>query len=355
MSILIRELTGEARDDWNGYLDRAPHASPFHYREALEELATLSGSTLRLLVGFKGQEPVGCLPLFERSLGGLTIVDSPPEGTEVYYLGAVMIGRDQLKRRKTETRIRRFVTAAVDWLDAELAPDLTTVRTVDRFVDLRAFREQGFQLAPYYTYVVDLTPTPEQLLGQFSRDARSNVHTTDEDAYELVEGNATDAARIIEEVRARHEAQDEPYDLTTDFVRALYRRLPEGVVRPYVCRVDGAFAGGIVALECGDTIFRWQGGTKHDADVPVNDLLDWHLMCEGKARGRTRYDLMGANQYRLTRYKSKFGGKPTTYHRVLRRSRRARLLAKLRSVSWRFREASATGVARLRERFQVSK
>ncbi|MFC7009298.1 GNAT family N-acetyltransferase [Halalkalicoccus salilacus] len=157
-----------------------------------------------------------------------------------------------------------------------------------------------------------------------SSDARSNVRNTDEDAYEIEIGGLDEATEIIDRVRERHEEQDTPYFIDDEYISRLYTSFPDGQVKPYTCyTADGEMAGGIVAIEHDDTVYRWQGGTKVDVEIPVNDLLDWHIMEDAKSRGIKRYDLVGANQRRICRYKSKFAPDLAAYHGARKRSTRA--------------------------------
>lgn len=73
-------------------------------------------------------------------------------------------------------------------------------------------------------------------------------------------------------------------------------------------RTDGEFVGGIVVLDDGDRVYRWQGGVRVDGyDFPANDLLDWHVMTDALDRGVAEYDLVGADNERISEYKAKFG------------------------------------------------
>ncbi len=316
MTIEITET--DDGDEWNKHVERATHTTPFHRYEALDHLADAADAELRLLVGYKGQEPVGLFPIFETTTGPFRTVYSPPPHLEVYYLGPVLLDLGQLKQRKAERRHRRFIENSLELIDEEIDPDYVDVRTVDRYTDLRPFTWEEFDVSPSYTYLVDLTA--DDLLMQFSRDARSNVRSREDADCTIREGDTDGLETIIEQVRQRHEEQGKEYRLDPSFVTELSERLPDGCVRPYVCEHDSEIVGGIVTLEYGDTIYRWQGGTKRDVEFAVNDMLDWHIMQDAQSRGRTRYDLVGANLPRLCRYKSKFGPEPTAYYTAQRKT-----------------------------------
>lgn len=311
-------LLEDGPDAWNRFVDQSPEATPFHRYEALSVLADRTGWTLHPLVGRKGQEPVGILPLFEGRHGPLRELRSPPPGVEVFYLGPARLNFAKLGQRKAERRNRAFVEGCAEWID-DRDPDYVDVRTVDRYTDTRPFQWRGFEVAPSYTYVLDLSPEESELLDRLSREARRNVTDVETD-YAIEVGDVADARAIVADVRARHEAQGEPYPLDPQFVADLHEALSAEHVRPYVCRADGRRVGGLVALEYGDTIYRWQGGVRPDGDVdiPVNDLLDWHVIRDARERGLARYDFVGANVPRLCAYKAKWAPDPVPYYVVTR-------------------------------------
>lgn len=333
MSITVRRADGDELEQWDSYVNRSEAAGPFHQREGIELLSDHTETTLHPLVAYKGQQAIGILPVFEQKKGPFTIVVSPPAHTEVYYLGAALLDGHQLKQRKKERRNRRFAYACHEWIEENLDPDLTHIRTVDRYQDLRPLKEKGYGVEPYYTYVTDLTPDEDDLMMALSSDARSNIRNTDESEYEIEIAGLSEAKEIIDRVRERHDDQEMAYFIDDEYITRLYTKFPDGQVKPYTCwNSDGEMAGGIVAIEHKDTVYRWQGGTKGDAEIPVNDLLDWHVMTDAKSRGIERYDFVGANQRRICRYKSKFAPELATYHGALKRSPRAEVVNTARTL-----------------------
>lgn len=299
---------------WNDLVERSPEANVFHYREALSVQADHADADLHPLVGHKGQEPVGLFPVFETRKGGMTMAFSPAPGLWVSYLGPALLNQEKLKRRKAERRNKRFVEGCLDWIDRELSPKYVQIRPDAAYRDVRPFEWNDFEVDVRHTYEVDLTPGEEEVLMSFSSDARNNIRTDGD--YRVYEGGHDEIEAIISQVRARHDEQDESYGVTPVFVSDLYDRLPDGAVRPYACEIDGEFAGGMVALEFDDAVYRWQGGAKHDRDLPVNDLVDWAIMTDAMDRGVERYDLVGANEERLCGYKAKFGPELRSYYSV---------------------------------------
>lgn len=315
MSIDVRSATESDRGRWNDYLERSPQGTFFHEYEVLEVQAEHADATLYPLIGYKGQEPVGLFPVFEIRKGIVTTAFSPPPLLRVPYLGPALLNMGKLKRRKRDRRLRQFVDECTGWVEAEIAPTYESVRTGPAFGDPRPFRWAEYDVTSEHTYVVDLATDADELLATFSRDARTNVTKTPDDRYRIEEGGPDAIRDVVEQVSRRYESQGLDFHLSDAFAIDCYERAANGAVRPYTLRVDGAFVGGIVAVEHGDTVFRWLGGVRtDDVDLPTNDLLDWAVMRDGLERGVSAYDLVGAETPQINRYKAKFDPSLRTHY-----------------------------------------
>jgi hypothetical protein len=331
MSIHITTVDDDAFDRWNDNVARSEHGTPFHRFETLRVLAAETDTELHLLVGYKGEEPVGLFPVFEMSRPAVSAVFSPPPDLRIPALGPILLGVDGMKRGRRERRHLRFIERCLEWLDAEFSSvgRYMHCRTGARYTDLRPFWWNGFRVSPEFTYVVDIDRDESDLLSAFSRDARTNVRALDREDCTVEVGDIHAIEPITEQVRSRYAEQGHSYHITPAFVRDLYRSLPEGHVRPYVCTVDGEFAGGVLTLETQDTIYRWQGAADHDVDIPVSDVLDWWIISDARERGIERYDFVGASTQRLNRYKAKFDPELRAYHSVERGGPVMNLIASL--------------------------
>ena len=304
---------------WNSLVTASETATPFHLAEALDVLAARSGTTVHRLVGYKGQEPCGAFPVFTKRVGPVTAAFSPPPNLKVAYLGPVLLNAGKLKRRREEIRHGRFLDACVEWLDAEREPSFTTVRTAPRYDDVRPFIWNDYEVTPRHTYVVDLSRGTDELLAAFSSDARRNITTEYDVEYEIAQDRAA-IDPLIRGATERHAEQGEGFPIDAAFIRELFEVLPEGVVRPIACRSEGEFVGGKLFVELGDQVINWVSVADRDADIPVTELVDWWYMNRAAERGVRWYDLAGANNRRLSRYKSKFAPELVTYYRADRGS-----------------------------------
>lgn len=318
MGVDVRRATGADFQDWDDAVEQSAHGTFFHQHDALQVQAEHAGADLHPLVGYKGEEPVGVFPVFELEKGPFVGAFSPPPYLWVGYLGPALVNTAKLSRRKTERRNEGFVEGCWEWIADEVGPAYAQVTTPPRYRDVRPFKWNDCSLTPEYTYAVDLRADQEELLAGFSSDARSNVRDAEAADYEVEVGGSGAIAWIVEQIQRRHDAQGRRYPDLTGFVTDLHERLPDGQVMPYVLRVAGKPVGGLIAVGHADTVYRWQGGVTPDVevDLAVNDLLDWHVMCDAAERGRVAYDLVGAGVPRINRYKAKFNPRLSTFYRV---------------------------------------
>ncbi|WP_318571103.1 GNAT family N-acetyltransferase [Salinigranum marinum] len=329
MGLEIEPATEEDIDTWNRAVERSPQANLFHQYEALAVQAEHADAICHRLIGYKGQEVVGLFPLFEVQKGPFTAVFSPPPELRISYLGPALVNMEGLKQRKLERRQRAFIDGCFEWLDAELGPRYAHVRLHGHYEDLRPFIWRDCDVTPSYTYHVDLRADEEEILMRFSSDARSNIRDGREAAVTIEEGGPEAIDAIIEQVSQRYENQGIAYHVTEGFVHDLAESLPEGQIRPYTLSIDDEFIGGILSLEYDDIAYRWQGGVRTDTDVDlsVNDLLDWAVMRSAKSRGCAVYDLVGADNPRINRYKAKFNPELVPFYSIEWGSPTANLLA----------------------------
>ncbi|ARS88673.1 lipid II:glycine glycyltransferase FemX [Natrarchaeobaculum aegyptiacum] len=321
MSLELRRFNPRTdAEEWNRYVERSPGTNPFFRTEALRLQAEETETRPHLLASFKGQEAVGLFPVFEYTKGPVTGAFSPAPRSWTPYLGPAVLNVDKLKQRKADRRVKQFLEDCIEWIDEELEPVYAKFVAAE-FDDVRPFVWNEYEVRPGYTYVVDLDCGEEELLNRFSSDARSNVRNADEDAYTIEEGSGADVERIVEQVSQRYEAQNRSFHMSGRFARRAYDLLPDGAIRPYVCRIDGSFVGGILVVESDSTRYRWQGGVRPDdagidVDLPINDLLDWHVMRDGIDAGIDRYDMVGAGVPSINRYKAKFNPRLETHYEI---------------------------------------
>lgn len=296
---------------------------PFHAPEALAVLEEHADGDLRLLGAYKGDRPVGLLPVFERSRTVGRTLASPPPGMGVSRLGPLLMPASP-KRSKREKLNREFAELVVEATDADARSTLFRVIANTEYSDPRPYVWDGFDVETLWTYRLDVEGcSPEALLTDASKSLRREVRDA-RDLEVTVGREGLDGARAVyEETRRRYAEQGRRLPVSWSYVRDLVEALLEtDRARVYVARDgEGRFLTGITTLYSNDAGYFWQGGTRsvHEG-VAVNSLVHWEIVedvAEDPPRESvTTYDLLGANTERLCRYKSKFGSELTPYYRI---------------------------------------
>lgn len=293
---------------------------PFHDPGALAVVDHHSSGSLHLLCGFKGEEQVGLIPVHESSTVGARLLTSPPLGLGIGRLGPVVVSRSP-KQRKRETTNKKFIHAVIEELDADSPRTLVRFSCSPDYTDPRPFQWKGFDISPAFTYRILLRGRDEdELLQSFSRDLRKDIRKREDVDISIRTGGITDVRRIYESIAMRYRDQGYRVPLSWEFVRDLVQTL-EDRARVYVAETtDGEFISGMVILYSNDTAFFWKGGAKTDRTVSPNSLLHWRIIVDilddSALESIDRYDLYTANNERLTRYKSTFGGELSPYYIV---------------------------------------
>jgi len=296
---------------------------PFHTVAALEVVDSHWAGELRLYGGFKGQEPVGLLPVFIRHHRLGRIVSSPPVGFGIGRLGPIQLSTSP-KQRKREGVNKKFVRKVIETLDA--TDQFTLFRVVGNttYNDPRPFKWNGFDTTPDFTYRIDLeSRTADQVLESFSRDLRKDIRNRDEVGISIRRGENGDAKEIYEAMVDRYRNQGKNQPVSWEFVEDLLAAVGDRA-RVYVAESDrGEFLSGMIMLYANPTAYNWKGGTKPsnlDTSVSVNNLLHWEIITDiiedPALDSVTNYDFYTANNERLSRYKSSFNGSLVPYYTI---------------------------------------
>lgn len=314
------EIQRLSLDEWEDVLPSSG-VGPFHQPGMLALMDEYEDGELQLLGGFRGQEPVGLLPVFVRRLFGLEFVISPPPDLAVPWLGPVLMPTSP-KQRKREKLNEQFTEAALDEVGAEGPRTLFGIVGSPEYADPRPYLWSGQNVEPRFNHVLELADRDaESVLKSFTRDLRKEIRKGDDIDVSIATEGAAAAERICGELKERHTAQGLTYPTPRSFAREVATRLGDNT-RVYVARgPDGEFLSGVTLLYAnGDAVF-WQGGTKASYEgVSVNSLLHWEILTDilddPELESVERYHLGNALNQRISRYKSKFNGEPIVNYEI---------------------------------------
>lgn len=247
---------------------------------------------------------------------------SPPPAMGISRMGPVLMPNSP-KRRKQEKVNRRFTEEVLDVLELDDRFTLFRMLGATEYTDPRPFNWAGFEVAPAFTYHVEVgSRSIDDLFASFSKSLRREMRKLDEFDLQIGVEGANGARETYSQLQDRYREQDRAVPGSWPFVRDLHDALGDDHFRTYVARdPDGAFLGGIIVLYSNDTAYYWLGGAKASyRNVSVNNLLHRTIMedliDDPALDSVDTYDLIGANTERLASYKAKFGGELVPYYIV---------------------------------------
>lgn len=292
----------------------------FHTPQALEVIDDHTDASMVLYGAFKGQEPIGLFPVFDRSISIGRRVTSPPPSMGIPRLGPLVMPTSP-KQRKRESVNKKFVEQVLDELDVDSSRTLLHLVCPEDYGDPRPFQWTGMNINQRFTYVLDLSSTTaDQVLDGFSRSLRKDILDAQDLDFTITK-EGTDAAELIyDDIAKRYEECEDSFPVGRAFFLDIVDQL-EDRSRVYVARgPDGEYLSGIVALYSNDRALFWQGGVRVEYEnVSVNSTLHWEIISDvlsGDAPDVSGYDLVGANTPRLCRYKAQFSGDLVPYYTV---------------------------------------
>lgn len=293
----------------------------FHTPEALRVIDEHAAGELRLFGGFKGEQAIGLLPVFVRERSGFRLVLSPPTGFGIRELGPVLMPTSP-KRRKQEKVNREFTRQVIEAVGADDPRTLFRMSCGTWYGDPRSYRWNGFRIEPVFTYRLDLeSVAPDEVLNSFSKSLRREIRDGEDTDISIGVRGMDGARKVYEATQDRYAEQGKGLALSWGFMRDLLESLGDRA-RVYVAEsADGEFLSGIVVLYSNDTAYFWKGGARRShRNLSVNSLLHWRIIndviTDPPRESVHRYDFHTANNERLVRYKSKFGGELVPHYRV---------------------------------------
>jgi hypothetical protein len=206
----------------------------------------------------------------------------------------------------------------------KIAPNFVSIMTVPNFLDARFFIWNNFTTQFWFTYVIDLERSLEEIWASFSKRCRQGIKRVSAYSPEIQQTN--DVGPMLDLWRPRFSELGVPVPLLSDsYLNELEATFPQDMT-VYSVSIDGRLA---TATACcvmqKERYGYWIGNANARKDLNVTDYLIWEVIRRAKSEGFKKLDLGDADQ-RLFRYKSKFN--PVLEpHLIVERSDRLRKIS----------------------------
>lgn len=291
---------------WDRHVESSPHGTVSHLTGWIEALKNLNGSSLLRLVVLKGDRVAALCPLFLTRRGPLRMAYSPPLQGLTHHMGPVLIGYEGLANRKRAQLLLETHGALDAHLVSGFGANYIEMVYPPGLLDARPLLWTGYKVSVRYTYVIDLAEGTDPVWKGASHELRRNVRKC-EGPVNCREASNDELPDFVALVRERFRTLGLKYMLTEAYLSELFESLSPSHIRLFLAEEEEQVQTGIVVLMLGHRATIWHGATTpRSSRLPINDYLHWSILSWAEEQGYSEVEIMGADDPRTERFKSKF-------------------------------------------------
>jgi hypothetical protein len=295
---------------WDKFIEESPYGTIFHLWDFLKIIEKHSGCKLYPYGVYRGGELTCLFPVYVRNFMGSIMVFSPPPGMAIPYLGFVMSRTyDALKQRRKET----YLNEMADEMEAEikkLSANFVYISTVNRFVDVRPFKWNQYDVRMYYSYAIDLKRPLDEIRDNFDDSLKRDIQESEKQPYSICPAGDIDAFYGMVQDRYRREGR--AFIVGKEYLKDVLTAFPDNVKTDLLCEGDKAIIP-IVYYQYKKRFTFWMWPDGGGSDLHRRGYIAWHYIRNKKAEGLQSLEIPGASEKRLCAFISKFNA-PLIYN-----------------------------------------
>ncbi len=311
-------LLPEQIKEWDTFVENAPGGTVYHTSHWIRGYNSIlpEGMTMKVLCcrSSSNNEIIGACTLMEKKRYGFRLAVN---GIATQYAGFLFPPPPGEKISSTISRNH----AALQELSAYLHRRYheTHLQSAPGVFDFRPLQHRGWEVAPAYTYYVDISE-PQKTREAFDGSVRRQIKKAEKHEFNIVDTfSPGDFIALIEDTfRRQNQANPIPADLIRRVVG--HEDFKEHRLLLGAIDLSGTLKAGIVALK--DTRRAYYTFSATGSDMRgsgIQSLLLWELFNRLHDIGVTEFDFLGANIPSIARFKEKFNAEPKVYYSVFQR------------------------------------
>jgi hypothetical protein len=333
--VILRKISPDESALWDSIVDASPHGPVFHTwawvcamatHGRLKHMRQSMEPTFHPLVAECDGKAVGLIPLYAFHGRVFNYVTSPPPIAHVTYLGPCLNFPDDLNQSGRE-RLHKGFTDAVDKYIRGLGAHLAWIRTSPGYEDVRPYLWGGYDVAPLYNYVIDLSRPLDVIWTNCRQDFRNQVRKAEREGFTTAEGSFEDVEKLYDMQNRRYQDKGFGIGVSLEYMRQLWDTLSPERMRIIKAELKGEFASATIQTYYKGKVTSWMGVPKPaiGAGNP-NDLIFWDVIKRSSSLGCKELEVIGANNEPLTHFKTKVNPGMNCYFGIVRRCRALSLI-----------------------------
>jgi hypothetical protein len=267
--------------EWNALVGQYPGVTLFHTAFWTKIVGKTYGVKGQLLQIFRGDSPVGVIPIWTSSKAGLKIVGSPIRQTATHFCGPLCnpdINIDEV--------IESFYAFAIKELGASYV-DITLPHTVEKNLS------SEWKIARPETFVLDLRKTEEEIWTSFEGRMRTAVRKAQKSSVDIqaVKCGGKEIGefyKMLEGVHGRHGVR--PVFPQSFYKHLLIPSTSNAVL--YGAIFENRWISMALILKFKNWMnYHSAASLREFSNLGANNFLQWHVIRNGLKEGVDFYDL----------------------------------------------------------------
>lgn len=302
-------------DQWRTYVDNHPDGNIFHTPEMFHVFSQVKGYSPEIwaALGDDGQILALFLPVHISLSDG--ILNRLTTRTNIF--GGVLVNTDKNGEKALFDLLKAYQEGSGR---RSIFSEIRNMSPAEEYQSL--FKDLRFVFEEQLNYIIDLTPSPEEVFERIGKRTRKNIRNG-RNKGEVTIVTVEDRAGVLESyqlLRNSYFHAQVPLSDESLFTAAFDHLMPKGMIKIRNAMVGNSAAATSIELFYKDLIFGWYGGMDREFSAYVpNELLMAYILETGSESGYRKYDFGGAGKsdedYGVRHFKAKFGGDLVNYGR----------------------------------------
>ncbi|OPY27129.1 MAG: FemAB family protein [Methanocella sp. PtaU1.Bin125] len=307
---------------WDRTVDESPWGLLFHRWDFLKIAERHTGCRLLPYGIYKGNQLLSLFPVFYRKDFVLRSVFSPPPQACIPYLGPTMSALTAASKPGTQESHLQTVADEITAEIGKLRPGYVYFQLPPLYNDIRPFKWNGYDEVSHFTYFIDISRPPEEILKGFDKNLRWTLKKAGELPLEL--RRVSDAERFCDIVGKRYAEQGLTFPIASPrYLQDLLETFPDHV-KMFFLYHGGEIASVITVCQYKGRMIYWMGNAKTGSGIAGNDFMLWSIIRMAKEEGCREFEIQGAGDRRLWHFKSKYNPRLATCYAVSKKGRLGR-------------------------------
>jgi hypothetical protein len=294
---------------WDRIVDSSPQGTIFHSWKWLKIAEKHTNTRLYPIMGLKGAQVIGILPVFHMKKFGISSAFSPPPSTAIPYLGPVIENYEKYRQSKKESMDKNFHRSVDHFIENQLNCGFTYFSLTSHH-DPRPYKWSHYHLEPVFDYHITIDHDISSIWQNMDANLKGHIKRTEKSGIYIENGSKNDLITIYDSLVRRYQEQKKNVTVSKDYLLELYDTFSPANLNVFVAKQNGDTIGGIVLLSYKDRVLYWIGGAKQiSSNFSPNDLAQWEAIKYANSRGYKIYEEIGAGTERLAEFKAKYNPK----------------------------------------------